>query len=113
MLKRVPPNTQPEEASISLMGRGPVGPTGTGSTEEALSASPLVLIREEPAENPRASPRQNAGHSQALPRIRDCRAEVSVNGLSQVTMNFERGSSLKRPKSGRLETASLGCGTRP
>ena len=49
-LKPVPPKNQPEEDSTSTLGRGPVRPSGTGSTEEALSASQPVLTREEFAE---------------------------------------------------------------
>ena len=60
MLKSVPPKIQPGANSISTLGRGPVGPPGTGSTEEALSAPPLVLTRHEPAKNLRFSQRLTA-----------------------------------------------------
>ena len=39
--KPVPPSYQPEEDSTSTLGRGPIGPTETGSIEEALSGGPL------------------------------------------------------------------------
>ena len=43
MLKPAPPTYQPDEDSTSTLGRGPVGPSRTGSTKETLSASPHVL----------------------------------------------------------------------
>ena len=42
-----------EEDSISTLGRGTIG--STGSIEEALSASPLVSTRDEAAKNPKSS----------------------------------------------------------
>ena len=50
-VKPVPPSYQPEKDSTSTLGRLPIGPTGTGSIEEAPSVSPLVSTRDKPAKH--------------------------------------------------------------
>ena len=52
--------TSPGEDFFPTMVKGPVGPSGTGSSEETRLPSPPVFARKVPAENPRPSPKQEA-----------------------------------------------------
>ena len=63
----VPHENQHGEDFFPTLVKGPVGPSGTGSSEETPIMSPPVFAREVPAENPRPSPKQEADGPQLSP----------------------------------------------
>ena len=63
----VPHENQPGEDFFPTLVKGPVGPSGTGSSEETPITSPPVFAREVPAENGRPSPKQEVDGPQPSP----------------------------------------------